>query len=70
MPGRGWALLFLVVVLREPLLRLVADVLLEVLLRREVVPPRVVFLRAGLRLVLLFLRVVVFLRAIAQMFPL
>jgi len=75
MPGRGWELLFLVVlldefVLRGLLLRLVLAVLPEVLLRREVVPPRVVFLRVGLRLVLLFLRVVVFLRAIAQMFPL
>lgn len=36
-------------------------------LAREDVPPRVV-LRAGLGLVLLFLRVVVFLCAIAQMF--
>jgi hypothetical protein len=57
-------------VLRELLLRLVLVALRALFLRREDVPPRVVFLGAVLRLVLLFLRVVVFLRAIAQMFPL
>ena len=71
MPEWDRAFLFLVVLLRELLLRLVLAVLREVLLlRREVVPPLMAFLRAVLRLVLLRLRVVVFLRAIAQMFPL
>ena len=80
MPGRGWAFLRLVVVLREVglgdlldlrelLLELVLVVLLVVLLRREDVPPRVV-LRVVLRLVLSFLRVVGFFFAIAQMFTL
>lgn len=53
--------------LSEPFLDLVLVVLLVVLFCRADVPPRVV-LRAVLRLVLSFLRVVVFFFAIAQMF--